>query len=232
MTSTMRRRRASQWCAVLCLMSALGALALYPHAHGAAATRADGAASLTAVERAIVGELNRARTNPAEYAAFIAQLRPYYEGALLKRPGKTPLRTQEGARAADEALQFLRAADPLSPLRPSRGMSAAARDHVADTGPKGLIGHQGSDGSDVGQRLNRYGAWDGQVGENIAYGPTDARDIVLGLIIDDGVPGRGHRQNIFHPSYHVVGVACGAHARFQTMCVITFATEYAEAPTR
>ena len=189
------------------------------------------AAYLSPLEKKLVQEMNLARSNPGEYASFLNELKQHYDGKLLKRPGKIPLATQEGVSAADEAIGFLRSTDQLQQLSPSRGMSMGAKDHVEDAGPKGLIGHHGSDGSDAGDRVNRYGAWKTQVGENIAYGGDDAREIVMGFIIDDGIPERGHRTNLFNPNYHVVGVACGPHAVYHTMCVITFAGGYTEKPT-
>lgn len=68
------------------------------------------------------------------------------------------------------------------------------------------------------------GAW----GENISYGKSTARDVVLALIIDDGLPGRKHRKNIFNPGYVVAGAAFGRHAKFGAMCSIEFAGGYAE----
>lgn len=77
-------------------------------------------------------------------------------------------------------------------------------------------------------RVNRYGGWEKAIAENISYGPSGARDIVVSLIVDDGVPGRGHRQNIFNPDFRAAGTACGPHAVYGTMCVIDFAGEYRE----
>ena len=72
-------------------------------------------------------------------------------------------------------------------------MCLAAADHCADQAG-GLTGHGGSDQSSPVDRLSRYGIWAGLWGENIAYGKTTARAIVLTLIIDDGRPGRPHRK--------------------------------------
>ena len=38
-------------------------------------------------------------------------------------------------------------------------------------------------------------------GENIAFGESDALENLIQLIVDDGVPDRAHRYNIFNPNW-------------------------------
>ena len=52
--------------------------------------------------------------------------------------------------------------------------------------------------------------------------------ISFSLIIDDGLPGRKHRANIFNPNFNFAGAAFGPHARFGVMCNMDFAGGYAE----
>jgi uncharacterized protein YkwD len=177
--------------------------------------------------RAVIRELNLARQNPALYATFVQELRGRMNGNQLVLPGHTRIRTKEGTGAIDEAIRFLQTAQPLPPLTLSRGMSRAAADHCADQAGGGF-GHEGRDRSHAGQRIARYGTCMGGWAENISYGKSSARDVVLALIIDDGQPGRKHRKNIFNPNYNVAGAAFGSHARFGTMCSMDFAGGYAE----
>ncbi len=187
---------------------------------------------LSPLEKAIVYEINAARTKPRAYASFLEEWKQHYDGKLLKVPGERAIMTEEGVTALNEATRFIRSMNPLPPLSPSKGMSRGARDHVKDQRPSASGVHGGSDGSQPWDRVNRYGTWEKSIGENIAYGSDKARNIVMCFIVDDGIPGRGHRKNIFNPEFRVVGVACGDHGAHGTVCVITFAGGYHEGGRR
>ncbi|HEY9227034.1 MAG TPA: CAP domain-containing protein [Gemmatimonadaceae bacterium] len=176
------------------------------------------------MEREIVDEINSARTNPRAYANVIAELLPYFDGDVLRRPGMRPRQTVEGIAPARQAIDALREQRPVGALNVTEGLALAARDHVNDQSRSGQTGHRSSDGTAPDARADRYGTWAVSYSENIAYGQfSRGADVVLSLIIDDGVPDRGHRRNIFDPSFNVVGVACGPHPRFGTTCVIEHA---------
>jgi uncharacterized protein YkwD len=177
--------------------------------------------------RAVIREMNLARQNPALYVTLVRELRSHMSGNVLVLPGHTRLRTKEGTAALDDAIRFLQNAQPLPPLTLSRGMSRAAADHCADQA-NGGFGHEGRDRSHAGQRIARYGNFSGGWGENISYGKSSARDVVLALIIDDGLTARKHRKNIFNPNFNYAGAAFGRHARFGTICSTDFAGGYAE----
>ena len=185
--------------------------------------RSGGGVSATAV----VAEMNLARQNPARYADFIEELRPYFRGTFLALPGRTMLRTKEGVAAIDDAIRFLRSADPVQPLTLSPGMSRGAADHCADQAG-GRRGHGGSDWSSPGDRMNRYGTWGTLWGENVSYGKASAREIVVALIVDDGLRARKHRKNIFNPTFNYAGAAFGPHAQYRSVCSIDFAGDYVE----
>jgi uncharacterized protein YkwD len=226
----------SHWTRTCRIVPGLVLLSVVWLTYGMYSTPVDSATTLAPLEQAVVHEINLARTQPQTSITFLEQLRPHYVGNELRRPGDMALgpgrgavlMTQEGVKAVDQALAFLRAAAPLSPLTVSMGLSLAAKDFAADQGPRGGMGHQGSDGSTTGERANRYGRWQGKIGENISYGIANGRGIVMNWIIDDGVPGRGHRRNLFDAQARVVGVACGPHKTMQIMCVMLFAASYTE----
>jgi uncharacterized protein YkwD len=188
-----------------------------------AAEKPDDAAS----GRAVIREMNLARQTPALYATFIQELRGQINGPVLILPGGTRYRIKEGTGALDEAIRFLQHAQPLPPLAFSPGMSRAAADHCADQA-NGGFGHEGRDRSHAGQRIARYGSVSGSWGENLSYGKSTARDVVLAMIIDDGLRDRKHRKNIFNPGFNFAGAAFGRHARFGTVCSMDFAGGYAE----
>ncbi len=194
---------------------------------------ASDAAYLSEIERDVVLHLNMARSNPARYAReFIEPMLDYFNGSLYREPDSPAnfagIQTQEGTSAVLEAVRVLQRQEPLPLLYPSLGMSLGAVDHARDQGQTGEVGHQGSDRSWPADRVNRHGRWQRTVGENVAYGPDSGRETVVQLIVDDGVPDRGHRVSIYNEDFGVVGVAVGSHPRYGTVAVMTLAGGFRE----
>lgn len=170
----------------------------------------------------IVDEVNAARTSPAAYAARARVLRGLFQDDRIERPGEIAIVTREGTAAVDEAIAFLERQPPLPPVRASPLIDRAAAEHAADQARAGTVGHAGSDGSSPSDRMRRHARWTA-TGEVIAYGPERAEDVVLQLIVDDGVPARGHRRILFNPGYTLIGVACAPHPVWRQVCVLDFA---------
>ena len=190
---------------------------------------AGGVSYLAAIEKDIILEMNKVRSNPRRYAELYIKPRlNFFNGRNYSVPGQIPMVTQEGASAVNESVNVLSRARSVDLLLPELGLSLAAKALVSDQSRTGQTGHTGSDRSTTETRMRRYGVFGGSwtFGENIAYGSTSARDIVCDLLIDDGVPSRGHRENIMSGSFRQTGVAYGTHPRYRTMSVITYANGY------
>lgn len=71
--------------------------------------------------------------------------------------------------------------------------------------------------------MGRYGKLTGAAGECLWFGKvTSAQQIVEDLVIEDGVPSRGHRLCIYEPGYAVAAAQMGVHSVFGQMVAILF----------
>lgn len=181
------------------------------------------------LERGVLAETNLARRDPAAYARHLEDMLSWFRGNVMYRPGsQVGIRTEEGPAAVREAIAFLRRQRPVAALSWSNGLARAARDHARDIGRTGATGHVGSDGSRMADRMNRHGRWLVTAAENIDFGSEDPRQVVISLLVDDGVASRGHRRTLFDPALRVAGVGCGPHAEYRQVCVIDYAGGYQE----
>lgn len=183
---------------------------------------------LSSREKELLDEINYARANPGEYLKALEAFRKNFRGKEIHYPEGRILVTNEGVAALDDAIKFLRDIEPLPPLELRSGMVQAAKVHANDLVLSDKNGHRGSDGSQAGERIDRFGRWDESFGENIVYDSRTARYDVMGMIIDDGTANRGHRENLFAEDFRVIGIAMGTRANGTSLGVVTFAGGFSE----
>ncbi|MBC8124400.1 MAG: CAP domain-containing protein [Candidatus Kapabacteria bacterium] len=163
------------------------------------------------LQYAIVVMLNDVRNNPASFIPAIDRYRLHVRSFTKNVPA---LET-----AVKEIKARLRKERPLPVLNMQGALQFAAMDHATDITTSGVMGHIGSDSSDPLIRVNRYGLIS-SLGEAITYGNNTPELIIAAFLVDEGTPGRGHRENLLNPIYSLVGVAVGSHAVFGRTCVI------------
>lgn len=172
------------------------------------------------LESKVIAEVNRCRQNPSQYANDV--LVPYLNSISngdFSFQGRR-FSTAEGEDAVIEAINVLREQEALCQLEYSQPLYNLAKEHCDTQGPTGESGHDRADGTSFQQKASVLGL--SGCGENISYGFNDARMIVIQLLVDDGVPSRGHRENILRPEYKKIGVAAGEHKKYDYMCVLDF----------
>lgn len=178
---------------------------------------------LNKLEKEIIFEMNKARTDPKLYAQI--RIKPMLSKFIgLKYISKNTIyNTKEGKRAVEECYNVLMKTNPLGQLYPNEDLTKAARDHLKDQITTGAIGHLGSDNSSPLDRVKRYIKSDYlYIGENISYGLSSADEIIPFLLINDGIPTREHRETLLNPKFNLTGIACGDHKIYKIMCVIVY----------
>jgi hypothetical protein len=197
-----------------------------PVVEPAAARRPGG---MTDFEVGVAAAASRLRRDPRWLVGALGRYRSHYRGRRMHLPGMdAAIVTVEGVAAVDEAIAVARRSKPRPALRLSAGLSRAARAHARELGRAGSLEHAGRDGSQPHERMARHGRVIGLSGENIGTGWGDAEVMLIGLYVDDGVRGRGHRVNLLEPEFRAIGVGCAPHRMYGTVCVLDFAGELRE----
>jgi uncharacterized protein YkwD len=145
---------------------------------------------LDELERNVILELNKVRSNPKQYAEeYLEEPRTAYEVKLYTYPGQDPVKSKEGIRPLDECIQVLKRTGSMPTLKPSEGLASAAKQLVDDQQKNGGIGHITKNGGTPQKRIEKYGEWNIRSAEDINYGSFEARQIVIALLINDGHEG-------------------------------------------
>lgn len=191
-------------------------------------------------EKAMIREINLLRSDPEGYIFYLdqyvedAKKRPESISAnqmtysltfnyelvdgveQLVYIDTTWLDEPEDESAAIESLKKdLRSTKPLTILKPDKGIYEAVKRYAQDQDRNNwTLIHIDSEGKWPWDRIRKYSPTMADGNENIAgrFPEPTARQIVIQLLIDTGIPGYGHRYNLLDPRWtHVACYDGGLH---------------------
>lgn len=157
---------------------------------------------LTDVEKETIMYLNLARLYPKEFAQNEAK---DYAGAATM--GASSNSSYQRSLISD--LQKMK---PIQRLVFDQSSYSLAKCFAKEAGDRGMVGHN----------RKKCPKPSGFYGECCSYGMKSGKDIVMQLLIDEGLKDLGHRTIILNPAFSKVGLSIAPHKKFATNTVIDF----------
>lgn len=165
--------------------------------------------SASEFELSILAEVNLMRSNPKDYAE------KYIKPRINSR----------SSSYWTSCVNDMSKCGQLSELSYAEGLYRISKDHSSTQGKTGQTGHTRTNGQDWTDCIDNYGTYS-NIGENISYGMSTPREILIQLLVDDGVSSLGHRKNLLSTEYTSIGVSFDDHQIYACMCVMNFATNW------
>lgn len=188
--------------------------------------------SASAIAQSVLNEINAARTEPEKYIKYLEDYRKAFKGNTVYLPNYLQIQTNEGTVPVDEAITFLKQIPKIGLYKFSAGLNQISNAQLTNLMENPALGHKGKDGSDLQKRFAKFGSSGSFAAENISLYSELPRQIVISMIVDDGVKSRSHRKNIFSPNFKFVGIAFGKGNVGQGLCVVDFADRFTESNSK
>ena len=93
-----------------------------------------------------------------------------------------------------------------------------SKKYAIEGGKKGIVGHDG-----FSKRMKYFYNHFNCIAENCSYGDEDGFDAFMSLLIDEGIVGLGHRQNLLNKDHVFASAAFAPHKKYEVNMVMDFA---------
>jgi hypothetical protein len=171
----------------------------------------------------LVEEINKLRTNPSSFADKIDGIKVHFQGKILRLPNtNVGIKTQEGADAYGECAKFLRSAQAVEAMVPSKGLTKIANEllEVVQKDPNQI-------GSvDMNAIIDKYGSFSGIFNRVMECGGSTPEQVIINLLVSDGDKSRSQRDALLHKAAKRIGVASGDHDIYRHATIMVFCTKF------
>lgn len=166
-----------------------------------AANTARNVSYLDSLEKQVIMYTNLARLFPKRFNTIEVR---NYDGAI-----EQPLQYRNSANRKS-LIRELENMKAVSALLPDSLLTLTAECFSNELAKSGRTGHE------------RKNCKDDYLAENCSFGKFRAKDIVMQLLIDEGVSSLGHRKNCLNVKYELIGVSFGDHPQYKKCTVMDF----------
>ncbi len=149
--------------------------------------------------------VNEARTNPKSFVKELEDDIARFESDKIIKVGDKRYETIEGVEAWKKAIEFLKKLQPGQPLQEQSLVGRCAFEHCRDMRANKFVSHTGSNKLNSQDRVKRFVAYSGYIGEIIAEGSSSPREFVKMMIVNDGMHNKEDREELFNPRYKAGG---------------------------
>ena len=177
---------------------------------------------LDRIKKEVIIETNRIRTNPKAYIPILEKYLENFDDNILTRPDKNEcIETQEGPKAYKEAIEFLKNQKPINEIEFDEEASKVAEEYAKVLSNSGED-ENGEDERRIEERVDKYLEYDYAISECIDFGGSSGIEVIVNLLVDDGVKLRTHRENLFSNKFQYYGVAVVTHPEYDFCTVIDY----------
>ena len=175
---------------------------------------------IDSIEIQLLKEHNKIRNSPSLYIPILTETKKLFrKNNVLHFYKEMPFKTYEGLETIDEAINFLSTQKPLKSFILSSELIKSSKDIANELGTNGIVNHS----KNLPQYIEKYCEWGGMLCENIDFGTKQAENIMIKLLLNDGIKERFQRLNIFKPELKYIGISQNSHIKYGICTVIHYA---------
>lgn len=159
---------------------------------------------MSPVEKEIIFILNLVRAYPQQFLNTIVLKWP----EIMERPHL------KSSTYFTSLVEDMKPLESLPILQPDSLLWLSARCHAVSSGKNGYLGHERI--TKECEQLKKF------FGECCSYGTRNPVELIVRLLIDENVPGYGHRYICLKPAYRTIGVSVQPHKTYGVNAVLDF----------
>ena len=175
---------------------------------------------IDSIEIQLLKEHNKIRNSPSSYIQLLTETKKLFrKNNVLHFYNEMPFKTFEGTETIDEAINFLSNQKPLKSFILSSELIKSSKDIATELGKNGIVNHS----KNLPHYIEKYCEWGGMLCENLDFGTKQAQNIMIKLLLNDGIKERFQRLNIFKPELKYIGISQNSHIKYGICTVIHYA---------